>query len=580
MLTKRAKIIESRETVDAAVEALISYAAGNKCLTENKTQANVRKTTDAWNQPLFIRVANETKSNSEPEGQCSTPTGTICDRKSTTLTVKICNDAACTSYQPISNVAFVVASKGPNYNLQIMNGTSEVRIYSPGLQVDSYFGTYEGVSDPNRPEEFDDIVKWVTLDELRTKMGCPGAQLRIITTELPLAYQNQPYSATIYAEGGVKPLDWRNSTIPPWLNCTHSSDTTAYNCTGTPSCPGSYTLTVSVVDNSVNSTATRSYTINVQPDQLRLTPVPGTTWYAFNGSSFTATINATGGNPAYNFTFPSSACYGFTCACPSTGTGCTISGTANISSNSSVTCSFTISASDNCSGSSQQTTSGTYYVVINPTYNGGGGGGGGDGGGGGGGGSPPTCNLSVSPAPDSSMRVILSYNSPLTLNWSISNGPANYNFNPPSGGCTSGSNSNGGTCLTAPYTRNVPPATSPPANYTLYVANAYGSGSCTTNITKICVENSARAYRVWNLTGARRDFRLPDESCIRVNNNAEITPTTSLLTPGTQIVAYSSSNTTCSGTIFATFSYNTAVCLDDNADRLVNMTGNEAGSDR
>lgn len=560
MLTKRAKIIESRETVDAAVEALISYAAGNKCLTENSTQANVRKNTDAWNQPLFIRVADETKSNSEPGGQCSTSNGTICDRKSTNLTVKICSDAACTSYQPISNVAFVVASKGPNYNLQIMNGTNEIRIYAPGLQVDSFSGTYGGVSDPNRPEDFDDIVKWVTLDELRTKLACPGAQLRIITTELPLAYQNQPYNATIYAEGGVKPLNWSSPTIPPWLSCSSGSDSTAYNCNGTPSCPGSYTLTVYVEDNSTippKSNATRSYIINVQPDQLRLTPVPGTTWYALNGSSFTATITAAGGKPTYTFTSTPSTCSGLTCTCSST--GCTISGTANISGNSSVTCSFTISASDSCPGSSRQTTNGTYYVVINPSYSGGGGGGGG-------GGSPPTCTLSVNPAPDSLGRIILSYNSPLQITWSISNGPANYSFSPQSGNCTVGSNSNGGTCQTAPYTSNVPPASSPPANYTLYVANAYGSGSCTTNITKICVQNSARAYRVWNLTGARRDFRLPDGSCRRVNNNAEITTTTSLLTPGTQIVAYSSSTWSCSGTILATFSYNTAVCLDDNAN--------------
>ena len=381
MLTKRAKIIESRETVDAALEALISYAAGNKCLTDNLTQANVRKTLDAWNQPLFLRVAPELLP-----GQCSPYNSTICDRKLTSLTVKICNDAACTSNQTISNVAFVVASKGPNYNLQIMNGTNEIRIYAPGLQVDSFSGTYGGVSDPNRPEEFDDIVKWVTLDELRTKLACPGAQLRIITTELPLAYQNQPYNATIYAEGGVKPLNWSSLIIPSWLSCSASNDSTAYNCNGIPSCPGSYTLTVYVEDSSTlppKSNATRSYTINVQPDQLRLTPVPGTTWYAYHGSSFTATIIATGGKPTYTFNCPSSTCSGLTCACSST--GCTISGTAIISGNSSATCSFTISASDSCPGSSQQTASGTYYVVIHPSYSGGGGGGGGGGGSGSGG---------------------------------------------------------------------------------------------------------------------------------------------------------------------------------------------------
>jgi len=579
MLTKRAKIIESRETVDSAVEALISYAAGSKCLTEDKTQANVRKTTDAWNQPLFIRVADELL----PE-QCSISTGTICDRKSTSLTVKICSDPTCTSYQPVRNVAFVVASKGPNYNLQIMNETNEILVYTPGLQVDFYSEDYDGVPDPDRVEEFDDIVKWVTLDELRVKMACPGAQLRIITTELPLAYQNRPYSATIYAEGGVKPLNWSSPTIPPWLSCNPSSDTTAYYCSGTPSCPGSYTLTVSVVDNPADSTATRSYTINVQPDQLRLTPVPGTTWYAFNGSSFTATINAAGGYPTYTFTCSPSTCSGLTCTCSST--ECTISGTANISGSSSETCSFTISASDNCPGSSRQTVSGTYYVVINPTYSGGGGGGGGggDGGGGGGGGGPtgpPTCTLSVSPPPDSLGRVILSYNSPLVLIWSISNGPANYNFSPQSGGCTFGSNSNGGICLTAPYTRNVPPASSPPRNFTLFVANSYGSGSCTTNINKICVENSARAYRVVNfLPGRQRDFRLPDGTCRRIRFSWEITTITSPLRPGTRIEAYSSASGRCTGAIVATFSYNTAVCIDDNGDGWVNMTGNEIGSDR
>ena len=564
MLTKRSKIVESRETVDAAVEALVSYAAGNKCLTDNLTQANVRKILDAWNQPLFLRVAPELLP-----GQCSPYNSTICDRKSTNLTVKICSDAACTSYQEIKNVAFVVASNGPNYIRQIMNETSEVKIYTPGLQVNSL--------------EFDDIVKWVTLDELRTKMGCPGAQLRIITTELPLAYQNQPYSAIIYAEGGVKPLNWSFNSTASWLSCSSGSDSTAYNCIGTPSCPGSYTLTVYVEDNSSippKSNATRSYTINVQPDQLRLTPVPGTTWYAFNGSSFTATIIATGGKQTYNFTCTPSACSGLTCTCSST--GCTIGGTANISSNSSVTCPFTITASDSCPGTSQQTASGTYYVVINPTYSGGSGGDGRDGGNGGGsgGGSPPTCTLSVSPAPDSLGIIILSYNSLLTLSWTISNGPASYTFNPQSGNCTSGSNSIKGNCQTDPYTRNVSNATSQPLNYTLYVANAYGSGSCTTNITKICVENSARTYRVWNLTRARKDFRLPDGTCRRVNKNEEITTATSQLRPGTQIIAYSSSDGTCSGTPLETFSYNTAVCLDDDGNGLVNMTGNENGTDR
>jgi len=196
-LTKRAKIVESKEIVDAAVSSLISYAAGNKCLTDNLTQANVRSTTDSWGSPLFLRVAPELY-----EEYCNPYSGNICNRKTTSLIVKICQDSACTNYQIISNVAFIVASKGPNYNLQIANGTNEVWVYIAGLNVDSYSGTYGGLTDPNRIEEFDDIIKWITLDELRVKIGCL-MQIRIVNNELPYGFEGNSYNATVFAEGGV-----------------------------------------------------------------------------------------------------------------------------------------------------------------------------------------------------------------------------------------------------------------------------------------------------------------------------------------------------------------------------------------
>jgi hypothetical protein len=88
-------------------------------------------------------------------------------------------------------------------------------------------------------------------------------------------------------------------------------------------------------------------------------------------------------------------------------------------------------------------------------------------------------------------RVILPYGGgPLTLSWTISNGPVSYVFDQQSGGCTYGSNSNGGLCLTTSYTKNIPPSTSLPLNYTLYVSNNYGISKCATNITKICVIRS------------------------------------------------------------------------------------------
>jgi len=567
-LTKRAKIIESRETVEAAVEALISYAAANKCLTENKTQANLRKESDAWNQPLFLRVAPELLP-----GNCSLTNGSICDRSATSLQVVICKDATCSSSDPpIENVAFVVASKGPNYNLQIENGTNEIIVYAPGVTVDSYSGTYDGVDDPNRREEFDDIVKWVTLDELRTKIACPGAQLRIITTELPFGYQNQPYFANILAEGGVKPLSFYynltdNSSWSSLPSNPYLSNDGAFPFTGTPYCPGSYTLNLFVEDNSTigKNNASRVYMINIQPDPLKFNPFPGTTWYVQNGSNFNATITVSGGNSSYISNCVPSNCGGLTC----TSSGY-ISGTADIGSSSSPqTCTFTVTATDNCPDDRKQTATAYYTVVINPPLGGGGGGSGGNGSsgsndssGGGGSGSPPSCTLTVASIP-------IGYNQTANLYWTIYNGPAYYSFSLQSGNCTTGSNSTRGSCTTDPLTGNI--------WFYLEVSNFWGSGSCS---SKVCVENQSRQYRVWNLTGEQRYFKLPNGECKRINNKVEITSRDNQLTPGTQIVIYRDDpRTQCNGTPLGTFSYKTAVCLDDNGDGEVNLTGPESGSD-
>lgn len=196
----------------------------------------------------------------------------------------------------------MIVSGGPNYNIQIDNQTAErntIRIYAPGTRdVDDYNDSPAGI----RPEEFDDLVKWVTLDELRVKMGCPGAQLRIITTELPMAYQGQSYSAEIRIEGGIPNYNYTFPyvSMPPGitLNPLLVTNNTNYTITGTPQCPGNYSFTLNVTD-SENNNATRTFTLNVQPRLLYLNPMPGTTFYVQNGTSFSRTITASGGYPHY-----------------------------------------------------------------------------------------------------------------------------------------------------------------------------------------------------------------------------------------------------------------------------------------
>ena len=196
-LTKRAKITETRDIVNAAVESVIGFAAKNNRLpTNTEFPQAVRNPNDAWTKPLvyFVDSSLTTSSNNPSEG--------ICGRKATNLIV--CTDVNCNNQIP--DVAFIVVSGGPNYNVQTGPSTTSpcpsgktcYKVYPQDTpNVDDY------PNDFTRQEEYDDIVKWVTLDELRIKAGCQGTQLKILNNELPYGIENSEYNATIYAEGGV-----------------------------------------------------------------------------------------------------------------------------------------------------------------------------------------------------------------------------------------------------------------------------------------------------------------------------------------------------------------------------------------
>jgi len=262
-LTKRAKITETRDIVNAAVESVIGFAAKNNRLpTNTEFPQAVRNPNDAWTKPLvyFVDSSLTTSSNNPSEG--------ICGRKITNLIV--CTDANCTSQIP--DVAFMVVSGGPNYNVQTGPSTTSpcpsgktcYKVYpQDNPNVDDY------PNDFTRQEEYDDIVKWVTLDELRIKAGCHGAQLKILNNELPYGYVISQYNATIYAEGGVPfqsggKYKWCiQGNLPSGLSSnpsTSSSDCSSLSeaswvqandltINGTPTAQGSYTLTFFVRDN-------------------------------------------------------------------------------------------------------------------------------------------------------------------------------------------------------------------------------------------------------------------------------------------------------------------------------------------
>lgn len=226
-LTKRAKYNETKDIVSAAVESVISYGASNKKLplqgdftpdsTIDEFVEIVRNPKDAWTKTLYYVV--EPNLTTIPAGS----TDAICGRKTTDLIV--CRDVNCTDANKITNVAFAVISGADNYNIQtgiITGGTCPsgktcVRVYevdTPSIDDCTnnspsgdcpYYPSAEMIT---RQEPYDDIVKWVTLDELRIKAGCVGPQLKILNNELPYGTKCTVYATDtdplrIFAEGGV-----------------------------------------------------------------------------------------------------------------------------------------------------------------------------------------------------------------------------------------------------------------------------------------------------------------------------------------------------------------------------------------
>jgi hypothetical protein len=150
------------------------------------------------------------------------------------------------------------------------------------------------------PAGTDDIVRWVTLDELRSKIGCQGAQLKILNNELPYLVSGSDtataYNATVTADGGVLSSGYRwcvqgtaisGLTFTPNIfsaDCTTLRQTAETNwgsaaslsITRTPGTapyqtvvPNSYSFTVYVSDNSDTGSndniASKAFVITVNP---------------------------------------------------------------------------------------------------------------------------------------------------------------------------------------------------------------------------------------------------------------------------------------------------------------------------
>jgi prepilin-type N-terminal cleavage/methylation domain-containing protein len=286
-LFERSKRIETQETVKAAVESVTGYAVSNNSRLPDTSQfsGTIKKQNDSWRKPINYIYDSNLNSN-------------ICGRKTTHITVRRCENSACSTYTDVSDVAYMIVSGGANYNNQTIGNlavaaAATINVYNVGLSVDNYNGDFV------RAEEYDDIVEWVTLNELRIKIGCQNPQLNIINNELPYGKVGSLYDIRIYADGGVPftsggAFKWCvKGTLPPGITttpgtpaCPSTTDCSALGTeaasqwsqandlqiSGTPTASGTYFITVLSRDNNDNNTGTandncaqKNFVITINP---------------------------------------------------------------------------------------------------------------------------------------------------------------------------------------------------------------------------------------------------------------------------------------------------------------------------
>lgn len=205
------KVRESKENLGAAVESINSWASGNNRLpkaddttpdtTIDEFSEVSRSPKDAWGRN-FIYLYDDNLFKTTPTKD------TICGRRTTPIELTDNNTGAI-----IKNIAYVISSQGEDPQTTVSN--TYVTLDGSAVTASALLATPPNPRAIVVPANTDDLVRWVTLDELRTKAGCQGAQLRIVNNELPFTYETQPYEARFFVDGGVPSYSWcATGTLP------------------------------------------------------------------------------------------------------------------------------------------------------------------------------------------------------------------------------------------------------------------------------------------------------------------------------------------------------------------------------
>jgi hypothetical protein len=198
---------------------------------------------DSWGRPVvYIFDNNLTDTN----------TGGLCGRTSTAISL--------TSGQVVPNVALLLLSSADTEKPKsTLNGSLITGSFAVTVNPSTIIVT--DTSDR-------DLVRWVTLDELKAKAGCAGStqgSLKILNNELPKACAGDAaYQATMVAHGGVPAYTWSliAQSAAPWASILINPVTGGLSPNPRiTSTPGNYNVTLRLADTLTS--IQRSYPVNV-----------------------------------------------------------------------------------------------------------------------------------------------------------------------------------------------------------------------------------------------------------------------------------------------------------------------------
>jgi len=272
---------ENKNIIEAAVQSVINYAANSKRLPNAGAEYNsaVKRKRDRQKKDLYYI----------PDGTLTlTGYSDICSKASAAYTVRVCKNEACSSYQDYRDVAFMIMSGARNKNLQTdSNGGLYTVYFVDTPNKDDYSG------DGTNPESYDDVVGFITLNQLKAEIGCQGTALDILEKKIPAGYDNATYTATLHGLNGVPfasggDYSWCAESSESWVRTQLNTGTTIRTA-GSCQTAGNFSqsnaaalsgnidlsdgdnlnpaITVYVKDSSGNE-ANRKYILNVSPEQI------------------------------------------------------------------------------------------------------------------------------------------------------------------------------------------------------------------------------------------------------------------------------------------------------------------------